>query len=57
MPDDDTPKDWRDLALKLTLAQRRRLFGLECDLTVNGWDAEAIRALLWQSAAQWANQD
>ncbi len=57
MPDDDTPKDWRDLALQLTVAQRRRLFGLECDLTVKGWDAEAIRALLWQSAAQWAKQD
>ncbi|MGO9101998.1 MAG: hypothetical protein ACLP9Y_22085 [Mycobacterium sp.] len=56
MPDETPKPDWRDVALQLTLAQRRRLFGLECDLKVNGWDAEEIRALLWQSAEQWAGQ-
>ncbi len=56
MTDTDTPKppNWRDVALQLTLTQRQHLFLMECELTVKGWDTDAIRDMLWRSAQQWA---
>ncbi|MGO9354799.1 MAG: hypothetical protein ACLP3C_29665 [Mycobacterium sp.] len=52
-PPENTP-NWRNLALQLTPGQRRRLFLLECELKVRGWDDEDIREMLYHSAQQWA---